>query len=71
MKKLKGRGGPGRGQGRRALDGAQGMKRTNVMLDDKTIDRAVALGDGNLSLGIRAAVEIACGPAPRKVAGAR
>lgn len=43
-------------RGRQTLDGAA-VRRVQVMLDDATIDRAKALGGGNLSLGIRAALK--------------
>lgn len=56
-KKPKGRGGPGRNQGRKAVDGCD-VKRVNVMLDDKTIDKARDIGEGNLSAGIRKAVMV-------------
>ncbi len=39
--------------GRQTRDGAK-VRRVQVMLDDATIERAKALGDGNLSAGIRA-----------------
>lgn len=40
-------------KGRQTRDGAE-VRRVQVMLDDATIERAKALGDGNLSMGIRA-----------------
>ena len=43
-------------RGRQTLDGAI-VRRVQVMLDDATIDRAKALGGGNLSRGIRAALK--------------
>ena len=43
-------------RGRQTLDGVT-VRRVQVMLDDATIDRAKALGGGNLSLGIRAALK--------------
>ena len=43
-------------RGRQTLDGAA-VRRVQVMLDDATIDRAKALGGGNLSRGIRAALK--------------
>lgn len=49
-------GGPGRGQGVKAADGATGLKRVNVSLDDASIEAARALGDGEVSLGIRRAL---------------
>lgn len=48
-------GGAGRGQGRPAADGATNLSRKNVSLDGATIERLRALGDGDLSLGIRRA----------------
>ena len=39
-------------QGRQTRDGAA-VRRVQVMLDDATIERAKALGDGNLSAGLR------------------
>lgn len=54
---LSGRGGPGRGQGRKPADGATGLKRRNVSLDDPRADVLRALGDGDLSLGIRRAAD--------------
>jgi len=49
-------GGPGRGQGIKAADGATGLKRVNVSLDEASIAAAKALGDGEVSLGIRRAL---------------
>lgn len=43
-------------KGRQARDGAS-VRRVQVMLDEETIDRAKALGAGNLSAGIRKAVK--------------
>lgn len=63
------RGGPGRGQGRRALDGRgvaggrRPLARINVMLDEETMLRAAEIGGGNVSLGIRVAVARAKLPA--------
>lgn len=48
-------GGPGRGQGIKAADGATGLKRRNISIDDASADILRALGDGDLSLGIRRA----------------
>lgn len=48
-------GGPGRGGGKRAADGATGLKRRNVSIDDASADALRAFGDGDLSLGIRRA----------------
>ena len=42
-------------KGRQTRDGAA-VRRVQVMLDDATIERAKALGDGNVSQGIRQAV---------------
>ena len=39
-------------QGRKTLDGVA-VRRVQVMLDEDTIERAKALGDGNLSIGLR------------------
>lgn len=50
-----GQGGPGRGQGIKAADGATGLKRVNVSLDDASIEALRQFGDGELSLGIRRA----------------
>lgn len=50
-----GRGGPGRGQGVKAADGATGLKRRNISIDDASADALRLLGDGELSLGIRRA----------------
>lgn len=52
---LSGRGGPGRGQGVKSADGATGLRRVNVSLDEASIEALRALGDGELSLGIRRA----------------
>lgn len=41
--------------GRPPADGAQDLARHLVMLDPKTVTRLRALGDGNLSAGIRKA----------------
>jgi hypothetical protein len=48
-------GGPGRGQGLKAADGATGLKRTNITLDDDSKAILRAFGGGDLSLGIRRA----------------
>lgn len=48
-------GGPGRGQGLKAADGATGLKRRNISIDDASADILRAFGDGDLSLGIRRA----------------
>ncbi len=52
-----GRGGAGRGQGRKAEDGAVGLLTKNVRLDQPTIDTLRSLGSGNLSVGIRLAAK--------------
>ena len=43
-------------KGRQTRDGAA-VRRVQVMLDDATIERAKALGDGNISMGVRKAVK--------------
>ena len=43
-------------KGRQTHDGAA-VRRVQVMLDDATIERAKALGDGNVSMGVRKAVK--------------
>ena len=48
-------GGPGRGQGAKAADGATGLKRTNISIDPASAEILRGLGDGDLSLGIRRA----------------
>lgn len=48
-------GGPGRGQGLKAADGATGLKRTNITIDDDSKAILRGFGDGDLSLGIRRA----------------
>lgn len=50
-----GSGGPGRGQGLKAADGATGLKRTNITIDPESAETLRAFGDGDLSLGIRRA----------------
>ena len=50
-----GQGGPGRGQGIKASDGATGLKRRNISIDDASADTLRQFGDGDLSLGIRCA----------------
>ena len=39
-------------KGRKTRDGAA-VRRVQVMLDEETVERAKALGDGNLSIGLR------------------
>ncbi len=48
-------GGAGRGQGRKAVDGSAVLERKQVTLDVDSIATLTALGDGELSLGIRRA----------------
>lgn len=48
-------GGPGRGQGLKAADGATNLKRTNISIDPDSANALRAFGDGDLSLGIRRA----------------
>lgn len=48
-------GGPGRGQGLKAADGATDLKRTNITIDPDSAQTLRALGQGDLSLGIRRA----------------
>lgn len=50
-----GQGGPGRGQGRKSADGVGSVARKNVTLDADSVETLRALGDGDLSLGIRRA----------------
>ena len=50
-----GHGGPGRGQGIKAADGATNLKRTNISIDPASADTLRAFGGGDLSLGIRRA----------------
>lgn len=52
-------GGPGRGQGIKAADGATGLERRSISIDPASAETLRAFGDGDLSLGIRrAAVHI-------------
>lgn len=53
--KLTGRGGAGRGQGRKTADGATGVQQYTVGLDDESYAYYVAVGNGELSAGIRKA----------------
>lgn len=49
-----GAGGPGRGQGLKAADGATGLKRTNISIDPASADYyRTVWGSGDLSLGLR------------------
>lgn len=59
MKAKDNRGGPRKGAGRKTQDGAKETKRVNVSLDAKTVAKARKLGNGNLSAGIRRAVNAA------------
>lgn len=52
-----GRGGAGRGQGIKAVDGATGLKRRNITIDDVRADILRHFGSGDLSLGIRRAAD--------------
>jgi hypothetical protein len=56
-----GRGGPGRGQGKKSSDGATGIKRRNISIDDASADTLRQFGDGDLSLGIRRAASHVAG----------
>lgn len=61
MKKLSSSAAPAQvrpGPGKPALYGSP-MKRINVMLDENTVETLKALGDGNLSAGIRLACSVA------------
>lgn len=49
------RGGARPGAGRKPADGATGLRRVNVSLDQASIDALRGLGGGDLSAGIRAA----------------
>lgn len=57
MARAKTHGGPRNGAGRKALTGSP-MKRYQVMLDAKTVERLKSLGDGNLSSGARMAAAL-------------
>lgn len=50
-----GRGGAGRGQGVKSADGATGLKRRNISIDDASADILRQFGGGDLSVGIRRA----------------
>lgn len=50
-------GGPGRGQGLKAADGAIGLERKNITIDPARAEILRAFGDGDLSLGIRRAAD--------------
>jgi hypothetical protein len=51
-----GHGGPGR---KAAADGAVGLMRKNITIDQQSVDALKVLGDGDLSLGIRRAAALA------------
>ncbi len=55
----RGRGGAREGAGPKTADGARGVSRYNVSLDDASDQIARKLGDGDRSLGIRRALAIA------------
>jgi hypothetical protein len=48
-------GGAGRGQGLKAADGAIGLMRKNISIDQTSVDALRAFGNGDLSLGVRLA----------------
>ena len=50
-------GGKREGAGRPTEDDAHGLKRVIVMLNDRHLEMAKKRGDGNVSLGIRRALE--------------
>lgn len=52
------RGGAGRGQGLKPADGAVGLRRRLISIDDASAEALTRLGDGNLSLGIRRAAKL-------------
>lgn len=52
-----GQGGPGRGQGVKAADGAVGLERKNITIDPERAAVLRAFGGGDLSLGIRRAAD--------------
>ena len=54
---LTGRGGAGRGQGVKSADGATGLKRRNISIDDASADVLREYGGGDLSVGIRRAAK--------------
>ena len=55
MTKRSTHGGPGRGQGRHPIY-EKPMKRVNVTLDSATWHKAMLIGKGNISAGIRRAL---------------
>lgn len=50
------RGGRRVGAGRKAADAAKGLKRVNILLTPWQIKKAIKIGAGNLSVGIRRAL---------------
>ena len=52
-------GGAREGAGAKAVDGASGLRRVNITIDDASDAIARKLGDGDRSLGIRRALAIA------------
>lgn len=51
-------GGAGRGQGLKAADGATGLKRINITINQEHMAILRDFGDGDLSLGIRRAADL-------------
>lgn len=51
-------GGARNGAGRKPADGATGLQRRTITLDDKRADKLRKLGGGDLSLGIRKAADL-------------
>lgn len=58
IKRLTGRGGPGRGQGRKPLYHVKTTKVAVTLLPSQ-VEAVKKFGDGNLSAGVRKAIEIA------------
>ncbi len=52
------RGGVGRGGGRHTEDGVNAPIRKQIMLNQSSLDTLTEYGEGNLSLGIRAAARL-------------
>jgi hypothetical protein len=50
-------GGKRKGAGMKAKDGAKGLKTVQVVLTDGHVEKARAKGEGNVSLGIRRAID--------------
>lgn len=50
-------GGARPGAGRPTPDGVKGTVKVDVTLDEATIDKAIRIGDGKLSVGLRRAVK--------------